>query len=99
MERCPGRSSILAADSISRRIFVLRVAASGPWQLKHLSEKMGRMSRLNSIGGGSGRAVETKATKQSAARNGKRQSKHWLNSRIFLRRRNCLAEQCSQASL
>jgi len=26
----------------------LRVAASGPWQVKHRSEKMGRMSRLNS---------------------------------------------------
>src|SRR5689334_22367276 len=51
MDRRPPRSSTFAVDSISSLILVLRVAASGPWHVKHRSEKMGRMSRLNSMVG------------------------------------------------
>src|ERR1017187_2765750 len=33
---------------MSSLILVFRLAASGPWHAKHLSERIGRMSRLNS---------------------------------------------------
>src|SRR5262249_61545681 len=38
-----------AAASESRRSLIFLFAASGPWQTQHLSERMGRMSRLKSI--------------------------------------------------
>ena len=34
---------------MSNRNSVTRFALSGPWQVKHLSEKIGRISRLNSM--------------------------------------------------
>ena len=47
MAKRPPRSA-KAPSSVSRRSGLSRVALSGPWQVKHLSERIGRMSRLNS---------------------------------------------------
>src|SRR5437660_4012206 len=54
------------ADSrLSSRIFVVRCAASGPWQAKQFFDKMGRMSRLKSMGVGlSARAKGSQAIVQ-----------------------------------
>ena len=49
--KLPPRSD-LAASSTSSRRSASRFAASGPWQRKQLSERIGRMSRLKSIAGG-----------------------------------------------
>ena len=56
--------SCFAEASTSRRIFVLRFPASGPWQAKQRSERIGRLSRLNSIAE-SGRLSRTKKVKRS----------------------------------
>src|SRR5262245_24804621 len=47
--RRPPPRSASAASSESRRSLIFLFAASGPWQAQHLSESMGRMSRLKSI--------------------------------------------------
>src|SRR5215475_2780804 len=44
----PPLISARAPSSISKRRFVVLLALSGPWQAKHRSERIGRMSRLNS---------------------------------------------------
>jgi hypothetical protein len=66
IDRRPPRNSILAVDSMSRRIFVFRFAASGPWQVKHLSEKIGRMSRLKSAPARTVRVESNKSTSSGA---------------------------------
>ena len=43
----------LASASTSRRSLPLRRFSSGPWQVKHLLERMGRISRLNCTVSGS----------------------------------------------
>src|SRR4051794_23187606 len=48
MDCRPFPKSIFAPVSLSKRSFDLRFAASGPWHVKHLSDKIGRISRLNS---------------------------------------------------
>src|SRR5688572_8732281 len=42
--------SALAAASLSRRSGIFFAVASGPWQRKHLSDRIGLTSRLNSRG-------------------------------------------------
>jgi hypothetical protein len=41
--------SLNASSSTSRRNFALRDFSEGPWQKKHLLERIGLMSRLNDI--------------------------------------------------
>src|SRR5262249_8192094 len=53
-----------ASFSASRRSSALRCFSSGPWQAKHLSDRIGRTSRLKSISAaraGSARAATAKA--------------------------------------
>jgi hypothetical protein len=38
-----------APSSVSKRNAVFRLFLSGPWQAKHLSERIGKITRLNSI--------------------------------------------------
>src|SRR5262249_19237094 len=48
MARVPSPKSARALSSRSKRNSVFRFALSGPWQVKQVSERMRRMSRLNS---------------------------------------------------
>ena len=60
----PGTMVFLSLNAPSRVSSLkpfLRLFSSGPWQKKHLSERMGRMSLLNCIGGSA--AVATHADK------------------------------------
>ena len=57
-----------APRSVSRRSFVVRFEASGPWQVKHLSEKIGRMSLLKRTVAASARAHKASAGKKSVMR-------------------------------
>ena len=50
---------------VSSRKSAWRVSASGPWQWKHLSERIGRMSRSKS--GSAGRSGVLKAPNTTAA--------------------------------
>src|SRR6266568_3975924 len=48
----PGTMAFLMASArTSRRSFALRARSSGPWQVKHRSERIGRISRLKSTAG------------------------------------------------
>src|SRR5690242_16348909 len=53
--------------SMSKRTLLLRVAASGPWHVKHLSERIGRISRLNTTGWAETAAGHSRATAQTTA--------------------------------
>src|SRR5450631_1435637 len=58
----PGTMARLAAVSTSNRRVVLRLPGSGPWQVKQLSDRMGRMSRLNSTSAASDGMAARKRT-------------------------------------
>ena len=45
----PHPKSALAEASLSSRKGIFFATASGPWQVKHLSDRIGRTSRLNSM--------------------------------------------------
>ena len=47
--RAPLSSSLVACSATSSRRPACRLPLSGPWQAKQLSERIGRMSRLNEI--------------------------------------------------
>src|SRR5271165_5543401 len=67
MAKRPFASSIRAPASVSKRNFVFRLAASGPWQAKHWSERIGRISRLNSISWPVSTVAASKANAPTAA--------------------------------
>ena len=46
----PSLSAVVAPSGVSRRRPALRFLASKPWQAKQLSDKIGRISRLNASG-------------------------------------------------
>ena len=64
----PPRSAFAAA-SLSRRSGIFLATASGPWQVKHLSERIGRTSRLKSTGLGIGSVADTRHGEQNYRRN------------------------------
>src|SRR5262245_25304476 len=45
----PERVGLVASSLISRRMSARRAFLSGPWQRKHVSDMMGRMSRLKLV--------------------------------------------------
>ena len=49
MATAPDFAGFIASALKSSRSFDLRCFSSGPWHWKQVSEKIGRMSRLNSI--------------------------------------------------
>src|SRR5258707_8387891 len=60
----PGTMAVFEPASWSKRTLLLRWPLSGPWHWKHLSERIGLMSRLNSTGAAA--AVQTDAQSPSA---------------------------------
>src|SRR6185436_6510428 len=46
----PDLAGLKASSLRSKRSLALRSFSSGPWHLKQLSERIGRISRLNSMG-------------------------------------------------
>src|SRR5882724_5418798 len=64
----PGTMAFLmASPRTSRRSLALRACSSGPWQVKHRSERIGRMSRLKSTAG-SGAASRVDDQRSAASR-------------------------------
>ena len=66
MARAPLSSSLVACSATSSRRPACRLPLSGPWQAKQLSERIGRMSRLNEIRP-AGLLVDSSAAIRSAA--------------------------------
>ena len=75
MAGLPDVPALSASSRTSRRSLPLRALSSKPWHLKHVSDMMGRMSRLKSTGAGlalntaarAGGAASSSATKNSTA--------------------------------
>src|SRR5262249_13926698 len=65
-----GVITAMAPSLVSMRKSALRVDFAGPWQLKQLSERIGRMSRLNSTFFGCAVAArgQSKTTKNARGR-------------------------------
>src|ERR1043166_8376574 len=57
----PATITDFAPSSVSKCSFALRLALSGPWQLKQRSERIGRTSRLNSTAAAWGLAAASSA--------------------------------------
>src|SRR5262245_35143424 len=67
MARPPLRNSPKAPARVSRRSLALRCASSGPWQLKQVSDRIGRTSRVKSIRVAAGSPVAAPAPANRAA--------------------------------
>src|SRR6266536_4290996 len=74
--RRPPPKSLLAAASLSSRRGIFFATASGPWHPKHLSERIGRTSRLNRTAGSAPKAgapsASAKMTKPERSMSGLR---------------------------
>ena len=84
----PDLPPLRAASSVSRRSLPLFLLSSGPWQAKQVSEKIGRMSRLNWTRSA---AVAATVVRAAASRNGRGDGMGYkrmtgLTPRVFLQR-------------